>query len=249
MDQKLRYNKIDGIRGAVMISMILYHTLWDIVYIFGFDIPWYRSAAAYLWQQSICWTFIIISGFCWSMGRQKLRRGITVLCAGILISLVTAVIMPQDMVVFGILTLIGSCTIIMIPSEHVLRRLSPFAGITLFSLLFFLMYKINDGYLGFCGINLFKLPSGMYRNLFTTWLGFPMPEFTSADYFSFMPWCFLFVLGYFLYRLAEQRHLLPHLEKGKCMPLERIGRNSLIIYILHQPVIYGILYVLFTVII
>ena len=37
--------------------MISYHFLWDLVYLYNADIPWYKSHGAYIWQQSICWTF------------------------------------------------------------------------------------------------------------------------------------------------------------------------------------------------
>lgn len=42
--------------------MISYHFLWDLVYLYNADIPWYKSHGAYIWQQSICWTFILLAG-------------------------------------------------------------------------------------------------------------------------------------------------------------------------------------------
>ena len=71
-----RYQTLDTLRGVTIVSMILYHACWDLVWIFGADWPWYRSDGAYLWQQSICWTFILLSGYCWSLGRHRLRRGL-----------------------------------------------------------------------------------------------------------------------------------------------------------------------------
>lgn len=38
-----------------MLSMILYHTVWDLVNLFHVSLPWYHSQSAFLWQQSICW--------------------------------------------------------------------------------------------------------------------------------------------------------------------------------------------------
>ena len=54
---------LDSLRGLTLISMILYHACWDAVYLLGANWPWYGSRAAYIWQQSICWTFIMLSGF------------------------------------------------------------------------------------------------------------------------------------------------------------------------------------------
>ena len=77
-----RIAALDALRGLTLLSMIAYHTCWDLVYLFRMDWDWYRGTGAYIWQQSICWTFILLSGFCWSMGRQPLRRGLTVFACG-----------------------------------------------------------------------------------------------------------------------------------------------------------------------
>ena len=85
MNEK-RYFILDGIRGFAVINMIIYHFIWDLVYIFRFDIPWFESEISYIWQQFICYTFIFISGFCEPLGTRKLKRGIIILGLGILIS-------------------------------------------------------------------------------------------------------------------------------------------------------------------
>ena len=60
--KKSRVEWLDSIRGITLISMILYHAVWDIVYIAKVDWDWFKSDGAYIWQQSICWTFILLSG-------------------------------------------------------------------------------------------------------------------------------------------------------------------------------------------
>ena len=93
----IRYSLLDNLRGLTLISMIMYHTVWDMVYIFENDWDWFKGNQAYIWQQSICWCFILLSGFCWSFGRKKWKRGLTVFGAGALISLVTIIVMPDSM--------------------------------------------------------------------------------------------------------------------------------------------------------
>lgn len=63
MKNKNRYQLLDNIRGIALISMIIYHGMWDMVYIFGIDMPWYESKAAYLWQQSIAGPLLFFQGF------------------------------------------------------------------------------------------------------------------------------------------------------------------------------------------
>ena len=48
-----RSGTLDSLRGLTLVSMIAYHTCWDLVYLYGFDWGWYRSCQAYVWQQSI----------------------------------------------------------------------------------------------------------------------------------------------------------------------------------------------------
>jgi len=240
-----RYSALDGIRGLALLNMIAYHAVWDLVYLFDFHLQWYQSEGAYIWQQSICWTFIFLSGFCEPLGKKKLKRGITVFSLGFLIVLATLITMPQNRVRFGVLTLIGSCMLLMIPTEKVLRKCRPVYGLVFSIALFLLTKNINHGYLGFGSLNILPLPNGWYRNFITTYLGFPMSGFYSTDYFSLLPWLFLYTAGYFTHQLFIHHKLLAHLENSKAKPLEWFGRHSLGLYMIHQPLLYFLFAALF----
>ena len=82
---KIRYHALDTLRGFTLLNMIVYHLLWDLVYLYDLPWSWFYSQGAYIWQQSICWTFILLSGFCWQLGSKSGRRGLTVFLAGILV--------------------------------------------------------------------------------------------------------------------------------------------------------------------
>lgn len=238
-----RWAALDNLRGLTLLSMIAYHACWDMVYLFGADWGWYRSAFAYLWQQSICWTFILLSGFCWSLGSHPLRRGLEVFGAGLLVTAATLLVVPGNRVVFGVLTLLGTCMLLMIPLERGLRRLPARAGLLGSGLLFLLLRNVNAGYLGFEGLRFFRLPRWLYRNLLTAFLGFPPADFFSTDYFSLVPWIFLFLAGYFLNRLRRERGRIP--AGGLRVPLlGALGQYALPVYLLHQPVVYGLLWAL-----
>ena len=240
-----RYVLLDEIRGLTLISMILYHTAWDLVNLFGVKWDWYKGNWAYVWQESIGWSFVLLSGFCWSLGKRKSFRGGIVLGAGCLVSLVTMIFMPENTVLFGVLTMLGSSMLFMIPLEKVLRRVHPYIGV-IFSLFLFLYTKnIYYGYLGRRGFCYIKLPKEWYANLFTTFWGLTEDGFVSADYFGIFPWFFLFVTGYFMYRLFEKGQWMSGLKRGRVRYLEVLGRNSLLVYMLHQPLIYGVLTVVY----
>jgi len=240
--EKKRYAGLDCLRGCVLISMILYHGTWDLVYLFGVDWDWFRTDWTRIWQQSICWTFILLSGFCWHFGRKQWKRGVTVFVAGMLVSVVTKIFMPEGLIIFGVLTLLGSCMLLMILLDKFLKHWNPSFAVIIFFVLFVVTRNVNIGYLGFEGWNWIALPKTWYANWITTYLGFMEPGFYSTDYFSLIPWLFLFVTGYYLKLLFERCLLLDKLEKPRCKYLEWMGRHSLIIYMLHQPVVYCVLY-------
>ncbi|MCR4890792.1 MAG: DUF1624 domain-containing protein [Lachnospiraceae bacterium] len=236
-----RYQKLDGIRGLTLISMILYHGMWDLVYLFGVRASWYGEKPGFIWQQTICWTFILLSGFCRQLGRRHFKRGLTVFASGALITLVTALFMPTAVVHFGVLTLLGSCMLLTIPLEGLINRIPPVIGLMGSFLLFLFLRPVNMGYIGWKGIFTIALPAYFYQNYFTAFLGFPPESFFSTDYFSLLPWFFLFLTGSFLYRLFKSREWLGIFVKGWLAPLEFLGRHSLILYMVHQPILYGVL--------
>ena len=234
-----RFDSLDTIRGITLVSMIAYHACWDLVYLYGVDWPFYHSAGAYWWQQSICWTFILLSGYCFHLGRRRVRRGLMAFGGGVLVSLVTVLTMPDAPIICGVLTLLGTAALLTVPLDGLLSRIPAKVGFWGSFLLFCLLRNVNSGYLGFEGLNLLALPEGLYRNLFTACLGFPHSAFYSSDYFSLLPWIFLFWTGYFLYRLRKPD------RGGVYLPVvTAMGRHSLLIYLLHQPAIYGVLMLL-----
>lgn len=236
-----RFQLLDTIRGIVLVSMIIYHATWNFVYIYGMNWTWYKSFGAYLWQQSICWTFILLSGFCFSLGKRHLKSGLMVFGSGLLVTAVTLIFMPANRVVFGVLTCIGSCILIFTFGENIFRKIPSVVGVILSFVFFLLTKNVNNGYLGIADRKVIEIPSEWYGNYISTYLGFPFLGFYSTDYFSLFPWLFLFMTGFYLYGMFEKQKWLEKEFLRKEIPLfSFLGRHSLFIYLLHQPVIYGL---------
>lgn len=166
-----RYALLDELRGLDLISMMLYHGTWDAVYLFGVAVPWYAGTPGRLWQQSICWGFILLSGFCLPMGHHPVKRGAAVFGAGALVTAVTLLFMPENVVLFGVLTLLGSAMILTGLLEKALQKVPPVAGFLVSFALFALTYHTMDGYWGLGALR-WLLPRGLYANCFTAYLGF-----------------------------------------------------------------------------
>ena len=209
---RFRSGTLDSLRGLTLFSMIAYHLCWDLVYLRGLPWAWYNGFWAYIWQQSICCTFILLSGYCWQMGRHPLRRGLMSFCGGILVSLATALVTPEEPIRFGVLTFLGTAALLTVPLRPLLARIPPRLGLILSFSLFLLARDVNHGYLGFAWVPLLRLPRGWYTNLATAGLGFPAPAFASLDYFALLPWLFLFWTGFYLYRLRPEIPALPDIR-------------------------------------
>lgn len=238
MDARRRHHTPDTLRGLSILSMLLYHACWDLVYLCGHDWSWYRSFGAYVWQQSICWTFILLSGYCWQMGHHPLRRGLMSLGGGTAVSLVTLAVMPEEPVRFGVLTFLGVAALLTIPLRPLLCRIPSQVGLAVSFSLFLLCKDVSGGFLGFGGVPFLTLPERWYANTLTAALGFPAAGFVSSDYFALLPWLFLFWTGYFLFRLQPDA---PPRRDFRLAFVTAMGRHALLIYLLHQPVLYLLL--------
>lgn len=166
-----RYALLDELRGLDLVSMMLYHACWDMMFLFGIWMDWYAGMPGRLWQQTICWVFILLSGFCAPFGRHMLRRGVTVFAAGALVTAVTLVFMPGDRVIFGVLTFLGTAMLLTGVLEPLLKKVMPAVGLAVSAVLFAVCYPVGLGWVGLGGWKL-MLPQSLYANYFTAFFGF-----------------------------------------------------------------------------
>ncbi|MDL2253342.1 DUF1624 domain-containing protein [Ruminococcaceae bacterium OttesenSCG-928-I18] len=238
---KARVRVLDTLRGFSILSMVLYHGMFDLVYMFGVDLPWYRGWPGYLWQQSICWVFILVSGASLHYGRHTLKRGLVVLGCGLLVSLVTAVGMPSQAIWFGILHFMGAAMLLSLPLRPLLKKVPVWGGAAACFALFLFTKGVPYGFLGIADHPLLTLPEVLYSTPFLFPLGLQNAAFSSGDYFPLIPWFFLFLTGWFIW--AGLKDKAPRSTK-RPGPLGFLGRHSLLIYMLHQPVLYGLFWLL-----
>ena len=226
-DQR-RFDILDAWRTLAIALMVAYHFLYDL-YIFGvLSAAQMFSAPLNILERFICCSFIFLAGASARFSRNNLCHGLTVLAAGIVVEIGAAV--GGQTIRWGVLMLLGSSMVL----YHFLGKpLQKLPGWTLAAgggVLFFL----TRWWTGQAVVS----AKWLYP------LGFMYPGFRSADYFPLLPWFFLFligtVLGGWCLEHRENRLLTAPLPKALTWP----GRHSLIIYVLHQPVLYGISYLI-----
>lgn len=241
MTEPRRYHLIDAIRAAAVISMILYHLYYDIFCLFGGHPEYCLLTPIFLWERSICMTFIIVSGISLNFSKHGYRRGLIVGVCAMIVTLVTYFFSPEEMIWFGVLHFLCFAMLLTTALRPLLDRMKPLIGMIVFFILFMLCYGIPKGHIGLFSIPLIRLPEALYQYRWLSFLGFLPEDFHTLDYFPILPWIFLYLFGYQLWRYLREKQL-DRFFCRRIPVLDFIGRHSLIIYMLHQPILYGICY-------
>lgn len=240
---KKRIHLIDEVRGAAVILMIVFHIFFTAGEIYGCGLAHVIYEYLQIIEPVISVTFIFISGICTRLSRSNLKRGIILFAIALGINFITGMIIPEFAIRFGVINLLSVCMILYGLTEKLLERINPVVGLIISFVLFMLTWGINYGYIGVFGAyRLFELPDSMYQTNYLFPLGFRNSTFRSGDYFPLFPWVFLFLSGSFFARLFNKKKLPKTFYKIHAKFLCLLGKYSLIIYITHQPIIYGIFY-------
>lgn len=242
-EKRKRIHMLDEIRGFAILCMIVHHTFLDIGDVLG--LSWgYTVFDKLCAVQPIFWAiFIIISGMCTRLSRNAVKRGALVFGCAVMVTLVTAMIMPMmgfagAEIFFGILHCLGICMMAAGLLMPLVKKTDYRTGAFISAVLFVFFYGIERKTL--C-LGLIQLPDAIYKNNFFAPLGIHSDSFFSADYFPVIPWIFMFFVGVFIGKLAADEALPQLMYKKRSKFFSFIGKNSLWVYLAHQPIIYGIM--------
>lgn len=244
--------ELDFLRGACVCLMVLDHMLYDLAYVFrgiwfagkpGTGVLyWICTSFAKEWYfhwplRSILWVavvvcFIGLCGVSCSFSRFNAKRGLKLAAVAAALTLATWGMdqflgREQFTIRFGILHLLAA------------------------SILIYCLIK-GFGKWGILILGIVCIVTGVYFSLHPVetdgyllgYLIHTTGPFRSADYFPLLPWLGVFligaVLGPVLYK--EKKSYFPGSGRSTALkPFLWMGRHALLIYIFHQPVIYGLL--------
>ena len=239
--KKGRIYFIDELRALAFLGMVVYHTAYDLRWLFGIRFDFGASGWNFL-QKAVCCTFIVLAGISTRLSKNSFRHGVVVLSCGLLMTAGTYFIMPDQVIWFGILHFLGVSMMIAWAFRKAIANANVPLGI-LFSLVaFFALQGISHGTVVWGKV---LVPPLFYANGLTAVLGFPPKVFFSADYFPLLPWFFLFLSGCFFGKIVKERNFPDFFFKKHSRFLCAIGSNTLVLYVLHQPVIYAVLTLIF----
>jgi len=240
---------LDETRGFCIILMVLYHTAYNIIYIFGWDITLtggtrllyflFNSPVLRFAQPFVAGIFIFISGIVCRYSRSNLKRGLIALALGLGITAFTLYFMPDQAIYFGILHFLGSSMILFAVFRQTLDKVSPGLGLLICLILFALTLGIRWGFVGIPGLWALYFPASWEQIGWLIPFGFAA---TGVDHFPLLPWLFLFLAGSYLGVAFISRDMPYFFYRNRSLFFASVGRRAIIIYVLHQPIVFGVLY-------
>ncbi len=241
--KKTRFIWLDELRGAALISMLIYHTIFQSTVIGCTDADILYQPVSIFFQLVAQILFISIAGISAYLSKNNIRRGGKVLACAIVVTIVTYLVMPENRILFGILHFLGCMMIfygVILKKATVLPAL-PMIGVN--SSLFFLFHftKIGDKISFFLESQ--QIIQEWIKKKWLCFFGLPDTDFISSDYFPIFPWIFLFFFGVFCGKYIKENEEKFLSNREGISWLSFIGRHTLIVYMIHIPVIWGILFV------
>lgn len=227
-----RLDIVDVVRGIAIAGVVLFHLVWDLAFLrvippeLAFHPLWLlfgrMLAGIFMVLVGVSLVLASANGFRWL---PFMRRLVVLAVAALAITLVTRIAFPQTFVYFGILHAIAVASLIgalMLPLHAIAIAVLGVAA-----------YAVG-----------FSWTSAAFDPRWLAWTGFAAAPPPSNDFVPVFPWVGLTLLGMAGTRLAlAQRwvHRARPLRGRPARSLAWLGRHSLAIYLVHQPVLLGVL--------
>lgn len=247
-----RFWEIDTLRGVAIVMMVTYHLLFDFYY-FGIFPVQIDTLILWIFARGTAFIFLLVVGISLTLSYHRaqlqkptlpgdenrsmfwkyFKRGLKIFALGLFITLGTWLIIPRNFIVFGVLHFIGLAIIL----EY------PFLDKKYVNLALATIFMILGIYLG----------QFVFSEPWFVWLGLKPATFHTVDYFPLLPWLGAVSLGLFLgntlypdyqrrFRMPKQFRI-PDISDHYLIKLTSyLGRHSLLIYLIHQPILIVILY-------
>jgi uncharacterized membrane protein len=230
-----RFAIVDIARGVAIIAMVAYHLCWDLSYFrfisadVGYDPQWVVIA------RSILASFLFLVGVGLVLGHGRgirwaafWKRWLFVLAGALAISLATFFAFPDSFVYFGVLHAIALFSVLALPFLAAPLWLPALVAIVVIALPF--LYS-----------------DALFNEKLWSVIGFWQVPPPANDLVPIFPWFGVVLLGVIATRLVLASPLsarLAAINPGGRLPrvLAFMGRWSLLIYLLHQPLLLGLIY-------
>jgi uncharacterized membrane protein len=233
---KARIHWADLLRGIAILSMVIFHFFYDLDLIStSYNID-YHSGFWLIFGNFIRFSFLSLVGFSLYLSYSKrgvytkflkhqIWRAFLIMSAGMFYTVGSYLLFPDNYIRFGILHFIAIGIIIgalLIKSRYIL-----------------IILMVISALLG---------PIVSQMVLQTPLLlpfGFMHQGFNSMDYFPIFPWLSLILFGILFARFLKEINALTNIKWiPRSKIIEKIGQKALLIYVIHQPILFVAIYLL-----
>jgi uncharacterized membrane protein len=212
--------EIDLLRVGAIFLMMVFHFVYDLNEYLGVEVDYSRGFWFWIGKASAL-TFIFLSGISSGFSRKGVcRRGLLVLGVGLGITAVTYFSLGDIYIRYGILHFLGT-SMLLFP---LLKKLDLWVLAVLSAVIAWLAGPISNCYIR-TGL---LLPLGIkYRG------------FQSADYYPLFPYLAVFILGVIAFKVYyyKRQSLFNFRLENRIITV--LSKNSLLIYVIHQPIFLG----------
>ena len=233
MSEVSRYWEIDLARGIAILMMILFHTVFDLYFFKILPVNVFSGFWRYF-AYATATLFLVLVGISLTISHARavstipgtrlalkfVYRGAGIFLLGLLITLCTWIYLGEGFIVFGILHLIG-ISIMISPLFFPLKKYAIPVG---------LLFIATGWYVATLTGPYWLIPFGIHP-----------ATFWSVDYEPIFPWMGVVLigmgLGEYLYPDGVRAFTVPSLSPATIRKITFPGRHSLIIYLVHQPII------------
>jgi len=231
---KSRIELIDAARGGALVAMAIYHFAWDLEF-FGYATPGMTAVGGWrLFARSIASSFLFLVGFSLLLAHVRgVRwqsfwwRMLQVGGAAAAITLVTYFATPDAFIFFGIL-------------HHI--ALASLVGLAFLRLPALAIAAIAVGVIALPAL----WRSDVFNGMALAWTGLASVNPRSNDFVPLFPWFGAVLLGMAAAKFARNSGWTERAAgkplPGWTRPLQFAGQHSLAVYLLHQPILIGLIF-------
>lgn len=241
--------ELDALRGLALFMMILHHLIFDLRYVFGLPVFAFQESGWFhiILRPIFLNVFLIVSGICCTFSKNNTKRGLRLLLIAILFTLVSMLISwltPYDLAVyFNVLHLLGAGILLyalLTYRERQLGRQTNRTDVVLLVLASVIIWAAAH------------LPEPAEGRAWLLPFGLAPDNLAMSDYLPIIPWMGFFLVGTLIGRRVYSHRgtafpKAPSWLIAASSPFCYMGRHSLAIYVIHQPILIGTLFSLRTI--
>ena len=221
---------VDALRGLAVLAMVAYHFAFDLAYFRVVTANFYRDAFWLHSRTAILSSFLLIAGVSLvlaerqSRGKRFWRHVGTIAACALLVSAGSYLRFPRSFIWFGVLHAIALSLVLV----------RPLASRPLVAL--------GVGIAVVAAGNLVVSPAFDSRAL--GWIGFMTSKPITEDYVPLFPWTGVMLIGIAVGHALARRNYTPVAPIGRLPAFVKwLGRHSLAVYMVHQPILIGALWI------